>query len=341
MTGLRTRHLLGIADLDRADLVELLQLSSRFAEVAARPIPRVPALRGKTVATVFFENSTRTRLSFEAAAKRLSAETMSFAVGTSSVQKGESLRDTVETIDAMGIDAMVIRHHSVGAPHRVAEWIDAAVINAGDGAHEHPTQALADCYTLLDALGEGRLSRGDLSEMSIAFVGDIRHSRVARSSTLAFQSLGAQVTFVAPTTLLPPSLAGFGVEVAHELDPIIGDLDVVYVLRLQTERMTGSYIPSLREYATRYGLNVERARKMRKGAFVMHPGPMNRDVEIDAEVASSESALVTRQVTSGVAVRMAVLFALLASPGAVDAAAPVADEVPDVEENSRTGRRSA
>jgi aspartate carbamoyltransferase catalytic subunit len=337
------RHLLGISDLERADLVELLQLTDRFAEVAARPIPRVPALRGKTVATVFFENSTRTRLSFEAAAKRLSAETMSFSVGTSSVSKGESLRDTVETIEAMGVDAMVIRHRSAGAPHRVTGWIDAAVINAGDGQHEHPTQALTDCYTLLGALGDGRLARGDLGGISVGFIGDIRHSRVARSSAAAFRMLGARVTFVAPTTLLPPVLDDFGVEVAHELDPIIGDLDVCYALRLQTERMNESYFPSVREYAARYGLNAQRVHKMRKGAFVMHPGPMNRDVEIDAEVATAENALVTRQVTSGVAVRMAVLFALLASPGAIEAASGVPDEAAGaaIESISVEGRQSA
>lgn len=320
---MQRRHLLGISDLDRGDLIELLRLTGSFAEVAARPIPRVPALRGKSVATVFYENSTRTRLSFEAAAKRLSAETMSFSLSASSVAKGESLRDTVETIDAMGVDAMVIRHPSAGAPHRVTSWVSAAVINAGDGQHEHPTQALADCYTLLDALGDGRLERGDLDQLSVAFVGDIRHSRVARSTGLAFRMLGANVTFVAPTTLLPPSLDGFDVEVAHELDPVIGDFDVIYALRLQSERMTGSFIPSIREYAQRYGLSADRARRMRKGSFVMHPGPMNRDVEVAAEVASAENALVTRQVTSGVAVRMAVLFSLLASPGAFDAAADV------------------
>ena len=336
------RHLLGIEDLDRAEFVELLQLSTRFSEVAARPIPRVPALRGKTVATMFFENSTRTRLSFEAAAKRLSAETMSFSVSTSSVAKGESLRDTVETIEAMGVDAMVVRHHSAGAPHRITSWVDASVINAGDGQHEHPTQALADCYTLLDALGDGRLARGDLNDLSIAIVGDIRHSRVARSDAIAFRLLGARVTFVAPTTLLPPSLEGFDVDVEHELDPIIGDLDVVYALRLQTERMAESYIPSMREYATRYGLNADRARRMRKGSFIMHPGPMNRGVEIEAEVASAENALVTRQVTSGVAVRMAVLFALLATPGAVDAAAPnFGEQGAEIEEIEHSGRRSA
>ncbi len=336
------RHLLGIEGLARGELVDLLQLTSRFAEVAARPIPRVPALRGKTVATMFFENSTRTRLSFEAAAKRLSADTMSFSVSTSSVSKGESLRDTVETIDAMGVDAMVVRHHSAGAPHRVTEWVDASVINAGDGQHEHPTQALTDCYTLLEALGDGRLARGELDELSIAFVGDIRHSRVARSCSMAFRLLGARVVFVAPTTLQPPSLAAFNVDVVNELDPILGDLDVVYLLRMQTERMNESYIPSIREYSMRYGLNADRARRMRKGAFVMHPGPMNRDVEIDAEVATAENALVTRQVTSGVAVRMAVLFALLASPGAIEAVAQEAAAI-DAEpfNDAQPGRKSA
>lgn len=316
---MQSRHLLSVDDLGRDGIVELVQLTGRFAEVAQRPIPRVPALRGKTVATVFFENSTRTRLSFETAAKRLSAETMSFSAQTSSLAKGESLRDTVETIDAMGVDAMVVRHKSAGAPMRVAGWVAASVVNAGDGQHEHPTQALADCFTLLEAMGDAkRLETGDLSGMSVAFVGDIRHSRVARSTSRAFSLLGASVTFVAPSTLLPPSLEGWGVDVAHDLDPILRELDVVYLLRLQTERMSEAFFPSLHEYSRRFAMTRERAGRLHDGAFVMHPGPMNRGVEIEAEVASAPNALVTRQVRNGVAVRMAVLFALLSAPLPVD-----------------------
>ena len=319
---MENRHLICVDDLGAEGIVELLSLTRRFAEVAQRPIPRVPALRGKTVVTVFFESSTRTRLSFETAAKRLSAETLSFSAQSSSVEKGESLRDTVETIDAMGVDAMVVRHKSAGAPRRIASWVTASVINAGDGQHEHPTQALTDCFTLLEAIGDAkRLEHGDLGGLSVAFVGDIRHSRVARSTSRAFGLLGADVTLVAPSTLLPPSLEGWDVEVSHDLDAVLGRTDVVYLLRLQTERMGEGFFPSLHEYSTRFAMTRERASRLHAEAFVMHPGPMNRGVEIEAEVASAANALVTRQVRNGVAVRMAVLFALLAAPGAFDSVA--------------------
>jgi aspartate carbamoyltransferase catalytic subunit len=280
-------------------------------------MPKVPALRGKTVATVFFEASTRTRLSFETAARRLSADTMSFAASGSSVSKGESLRDTVETIAAMGVDAMIVRHSSSGAPARVASWVDASVVNAGDGWHEHPTQALLDCYTLREAIAspgsEGSGSASGLDGLRVAIVGDVRHSRVARSNVLAMTALGAAVTLVAPPTLLPPSLEGWPVSTADDLDPVVSEVDAIYLLRLQLERMQGSIVPSLREYAMRYGLTVERAARLAKGAVIMHPGPMNRGVEIAAEVADLPASLVTRQVRNGIAVRMAVLFLLLGS----------------------------
>ena len=299
------RHLLSIADLDRAGIEEIMRLTDSFAEVSARSIPRVPVLRGKTVVSLFFEESTRTRLSFEMAAKRLSADTMTFSVSTSSVKKGESLRDTVETIEAMGIDAIVVRHSAAGVPWQIAHWTEAAsVINGGDGWHEHPTQALLDSYTILQ-------QRGRLDGMRIAIVGDIRHSRVARSDVLAFTTLGAQVTLVAPPTLLPPTLAGWPVAVSHHLDGVLPECDVVYLLRLQRERMTEALLPSLREYTATYGLTRQRARLLGPKTLIMHPGPVNRGVELAAEVADQPNSVITRQVRNGVAVRMAVLFWLL------------------------------
>ncbi|MDQ1398487.1 MAG: aspartate carbamoyltransferase catalytic subunit [Acidimicrobiaceae bacterium] len=301
------RHLLSIADLDREGIEGILRLTDLFVEVSERPIPRVPALRGKTVVSLFFEDSTRTRLSFEMAAKRLSADTMSFSVSTSAVKKGESLRDTVETIEAMGIDAIVVRHSAAGVPWQIANWTEgAAVINGGDGWHEHPTQALLDCYTI-------RQQRGRLDGQRIAIVGDIRHSRVARSDVLAFTTLGASVTLVAPPTLLPPTLAGWPVEVSHRLDEVLPSCDVVYLLRLQRERMQEALLPSLREYTATYGLTRQRARLLVPGALIMHPGPVNRGVEIAAEVADQPNSVITRQVRNGVAVRMAVLYLLLGS----------------------------
>jgi aspartate carbamoyltransferase catalytic subunit len=309
------RHLLSINDLDREEILEIMRLSDAFAEVSERPIPKVPALRGRTVATVFMEPSTRTRLSFETAAKRLSADTMTFTAASSATVKGESLRDTVETIDAMGIDAMVIRHHGSGAPLRVTEWTKASVINAGDGTHEHPTQALLDCYTILETLtarsgGEGP---GDLSGVRIAIVGDIKHSRVARSNVLAFSALGAEVVLIAPRTLMPASLEGWPVEATGDFDAALGELDVVYLLRIQAERLGEVLLPSLDEYHWRYGLTRARAAALKKDALIMHPGPMIRGVEISPDVADLPASLVTRQVRNGVLVRMAVLFHLLGS----------------------------
>ena len=299
------RHLLSIEDLGRDGIEHLLSLTDRFVEVSARTVPRIPALQGKTVVSLFFEDSTRTRLSFETAAKRLSADVMNFSVSTSSANKGESLRDTIETIEAMGIDAIVVRHKAAGVPWQIAGWTDAAVVNGGDGWHQHPTQALLDSYTIRQRLGglEGR---------SIAIVGDIKHSRVARSNVQAFTALGADVTLVAPPTLLPPSLEGWPVKVEHEIDAVLGRVDVVYLLRMQIERMTEALIPSLREYTMQYGLTDERAARLRDEVLVMHPGPMNRGVEIGAAVPDRENTVITQQVANGVAVRMAVLFDLLA-----------------------------
>jgi aspartate carbamoyltransferase catalytic subunit len=302
------RNLLSIADLGRDGIDEVLDLTDKFVEVSERRIPKVPTLRGRTVVSLFYEDSTRTRLSFETAAKRLSADTMTFSVASSSVKKGESLRDTVETIQAMGVDAVVVRHGSSGVPWQIAQWTGASVINAGDGWHEHPTQALLDCYTIRERLGS-------LTDRRIAIVGDVKHSRVARSNVLAFTALGAQVTLVAPPTLLPPSLEGWPVEVSHDLDDVLGKVDVVYLLRMQRERQTEALLPSLREYTSTYGLTRDRFRLLGDDALVMHPGPMNRGVEIAAEVADAPNAVITRQVSNGVAVRMAVLFLLLAAEG--------------------------
>jgi aspartate carbamoyltransferase catalytic subunit len=300
------QHLLSVADLGRDGLEELLDLTDSMTEVAERRIPKVPVLRGKTVVSLFYEDSTRTRLSFETAAKRLSADTMNFSVSTSSVKKGESLRDTVLTIEAMGVDAIVVRHSSAGVPWQIASWVDASVVNAGDGWHEHPTQALLDCYTIRESLGS-------LQDRHIAIVGDVKHSRVARSDVLAFTMLGAHVTLVAPPTLLPPSLEGWPVAVSHDLDSVLKTVDVVYLLRMQKERQTEALLPSLREYTASYGMTRERARLLGDDALVMHPGPMNRGVEIAAEVADLPRSVITRQVANGVAVRSAVLFKLLGS----------------------------
>jgi aspartate carbamoyltransferase catalytic subunit len=300
------KHLLGIEGLARDDIEHLLDLTDSFVEVSRRRMPKVPALQGRTVTWLFYEDSTRTRLSFEQAAKRLSADTLSFSVSSSAVNKGESLRDTVETIEAMGVDAIVVRHRSAGVPQQITKWVSGSVINAGDGWHEHPTQALLDCYTI-------RQHRKSLEGLRIGIVGDIKHSRVARSDVLAFTALGAEVALVAPPTLLPPSLEGWPVRVHHDLDEVLGDLDVVYLLRMQRERMTEHLVPSLREYTARFGLTARRVEALREDALVMHPGPMNRGVEISAEVADLPRSVIIDQVRNGVAVRMAVLYLLLGS----------------------------
>lgn len=301
------KNLLGIDDLGLDGIQEVLGLAESFLEVTRRDIPKVPALRGKTVVSMFYEDSTRTRLSFETAAKRLSADTMTFSAGSSSLRKGESLLDTVRTVEAMGIDAIVVRHRSAGVPHRMAGWIDAAVVNAGDGWHEHPTQALLDAFTL-------RRRRGpSFAGMRVAIVGDVKHSRVARSNVKALSTLGAEVTLVGPPTLMPPDLEGWPVTVAYDLDEVLPATDVLYVLRIQRERQSEALFPSLREYANRYGVSAERLARLPGDALVMHPGPTNRGVEIAAEVADDPRSVINEQVSNGVAVRMAVLYMLLAS----------------------------
>ena len=304
------KHFRSIEEAGPDAVRRLLDLADHMAEVNRRANPKVPALRGRTVCNVFFEDSTRTRLSFETAAKRLSADTMNFAVSSSSVNKGESLRDTIETIAAMGVDAFVIRHKSSGTPWQVSDWTQASVINAGDGWHAHPTQALLDCYTIRTALGR----RESFDGLKIAIVGDIKHSRVARSDISAFTMLGAEVTLVAPSTLLPPDVSGLGdVATTTRLDEVIGDVDVLYLLRMQRERMNEALVPSLREYTSRFGLTTERAVRLPEHALVMHPGPMNRGVEMAVDPSELPGSVITQQVTNGIAVRMAVLFDLLGS----------------------------
>ncbi len=306
-------HLLSMDDLDSGTIGDVLRVSDSFAEVGRRANPKVPALRGRTVATLFFEDSTRTRMSFETAAKRMSADVLSFSAGSSSVKKGESLRDTIETIQAIGMDAVIIRHSSSGVPARVAEWVDhCAVINAGDGWHQHPTQALLDLYTVRQSLGGGDEGTDRFRGLRVTIVGDIRHSRVARSQITAYASLGAEVTLVAPATLLPPSLEGWPIAgVSHDLDAVLASTDVISLLRLQAERGSGAYVPTMREYSAGYSLTARRALQLPPEAIILHPGPMVRGVEIASEVAELPSARITDQVGNGVAVRMAVLFLLL------------------------------
>jgi len=306
-----SRSLLSIAELGETGLRRLLDISEHMAEVNRRPNPKVPALRGKTVCNVFFEDSTRTRLSFETAAKRLSADTMNFSVSQSSLNKGESLRDTVETIAAMGVDAFVIRHGSSGAPWQLGEWTSASVINAGDGWHAHPTQALLDMYTVRTALNRPvSVDGGSFDGLRVAMVGDIKHSRVARSTTEAFKLLGADVTWVSPKTLLPPT---HDEKVVANLDQVIDDIDILYLLRMQNERMSEALVPHLREYTARFGLTPERAARLGQHVLVMHPGPMNRGVEMAVDPGELPGSVINQQVTNGINVRMAVLFELLGS----------------------------
>jgi aspartate carbamoyltransferase catalytic subunit len=294
------RHLLSAADLDAKAATEILDIAAEMAAVSGREIKKLPTLRGRTVVNLFYEDSTRTRISFEAAAKRLSADVINFSAKGSSVAKGESLKDTAWTLQAMGADAVVIRHPASGAPHRLAHWVDGSVLNAGDGTHEHPTQALLDAYTI-------RRRMGKIDGLRVSIVGDVLHSRVARSNTLLLQTLGAKVTLVGPPTLVPESLG----ETNYDLDEVLPDSDVVMMLRVQRERMNDSYFPSAREYSRRYGLDGARLRRMPEHAIVMHPGPMNRGMEITPEVADSPRSTIVEQVTNGVSVRMACLYLLL------------------------------
>lgn len=304
------RHLLSAADLNHSEAVLVLDTARELAAVSGRAVKKLPTLRGRTVVNLFFEDSTRTRISFEAAAKRLSADVINFSARGSSVSKGESLKDTAMTLQAMGADAVVIRHSASGAPHRLANsgWISASVVNAGDGAHEHPTQALLDAFTMREHLAGGV---GDLAGRRITIVGDILHSRVARSNVILLGTLGAQVTLVAPPTLLPVGVEGWPCDVSYDLDDPLPQTDAIMMLRVQRERMSAAYFPSEREYARRYGLDARRAQMLPSHALVMHPGPMNRGIEITAEVADGARSVIVEQVTNGVSIRMAVLYLLL------------------------------
>jgi aspartate carbamoyltransferase catalytic subunit len=308
---LNSGHLLSAGDLTRDDAELILATAEEMRSLADRPIKKLPALRGRTVVNLFFEDSTRTRMSFEAAAKRLSADVINFSAKGSSVSKGESLKDTAMTLEAMGADAVVVRHWASGAPYNLAHsgWSRSTVVNAGDGTHEHPTQALLDAFTMTRHLGVG--PQKSIDGRRIAIVGDVLHSRVARSNALLLQTLGAEVTLVAPPTLLPYGVDTWGVQTSYDIDAVLPKADAVMMLRVQRERMNDSFFPSAREYSRRYGLDARRMGVLADHAIVMHPGPMVRGMEITADVADSDRSVIVEQVTNGVAVRMAVLYLLL------------------------------
>jgi len=308
------RHLISAGDLSREETVLILDTAAELASVAGRPIKKLPTLRGMTVVNLFYEDSTRTRTSFEAAAKRLSADVINFSARGSSVAKGESLKDTALTLEAMGADAVVIRHGASGAAHRLAGWVTGSVVNAGDGTHEHPTQALLDAFTIRQRLGADKRGTG-LDGLRVTIVGDVLHSRVARSNVLLLSTLGAEVTLVAPPTLMPYAVHTWPCKAGYDLDTELRKTDVVMMLRVQQERMSAAYFPSVREYRRRYGLDAGRMALLPSHAIVMHPGPMNRGVEIAAEVADSPRSTIVAQVANGVTVRMAVLYLMLGGAG--------------------------
>jgi aspartate carbamoyltransferase catalytic subunit len=326
------KHLLSINQLEREDIVRILDTAASFREVGTRVIKKVPALRGRTVVNLFYENSTRTRISFELAAKRLSADVINFSTSGSSVSKGESLKDTALTLQAMGADAIVIRHSSSGAPYTLTKWVGASVLNAGDGTHEHPTQALLDLFTIREHIPS-------FDGLRLAIVGDVRHSRVARSLTLAMSKMGGEVTLIGPPTLIPPEAPAWGAEVSHHLDQVLPKLDVCYMLRVQKERQRQQYFPSVREYSRLFGLSRSRVEALPEHALVMHPGPMNRGVEIASNVADLPRSLITDQVTNGIAVRMSLLYLILGGRGggesreaAVEAQEAAPDRLPELQE---------
>jgi aspartate carbamoyltransferase catalytic subunit len=312
------RHLISAADLSRDDAVLILDTAAELASVAGRPIKKLPTLRGMTVVNLFYEDSTRTRTSFEAAAKRLSADVINFSAKGSSVAKGESLKDTALTLEAMGSDAIVIRHPASGAPRRLADWVSGRVINAGDGTHEHPTQALLDAFTIRQRLVADQRGKG-LDGIRVTIVGDVLHSRVARSNVLLLDTLGAEVTVVAPPTLMPYAVGTWPCKASYDFDAELRKTDAIMMLRVQQERMSAAFFPTVREYRRRYGLDTGRMALLPEHAIVMHPGPMNRGVEIAAEVADSPRSTIVAQVANGVTVRMAVLYLMLG--GATEGAA--------------------
>ena len=316
------KNLLSINDLSAGEAIEILDTAAELAKLSDASVKKFPTLRGRTVVNLFFEDSTRTRISFEAAAKRLSADVINFSAKGSSLSKGESLKDTALTLQAMGADAVIIRHGSSGAPHQLARqrWMSGAVINAGDGTHEHPTQALLDAFTIRRHLKE---NNGDLNGVRVAIVGDVLHSRVARSNVLLLKKLGAEVVLVAPPTLLPVGVESWKVKVSYSIDDVISDVDVVMMLRVQRERMDDLFFPTEREYSRNFGLNFERIQSMKEKAIVMHPGPMNRGLEISADGADSARSVIVEQVANGVSVRMAVLYLLLGGATSRDLASQI------------------
>lgn len=308
------KHLLSINDLSENEAIAILDTAVELARVSDAPMKKLPTLRGRTIVNLFAEDSTRTRISFEAAAKRLSADVINFSAKGSSVSKGESLKDTAQTLQAMGADAVIIRHQASGAAHRLAssQWMSGTVINAGDGTHEHPSQALLDAYTLRKHLMHGAKN---LKGLHVAIVGDILHSRVARSNVLLLSKLGAAVTVVAPPTLLPVGIESWPVKVCFDLDELVPQVDAIMMLRVQSERMNELFFPNAREYSRYFGLNSDRVKRMKKESIIMHPGPMNRGLEITADVADSARSVIVEQVSNGVSVRMAILYTLLTGEG--------------------------
>ncbi len=308
------KHLLSINDLSQSEAIAILDTATELARVSDAPMKKLPTLRGRTIVNLFAEDSTRTRISFEAAAKRLSADVINFSAKGSSVSKGESLKDTAQTLQAMGADAVIIRHQASGAAHRLAtsKWMSGTVINAGDGTHEHPSQALLDAYTLRKHLMQGAKN---LQGLHVAIVGDILHSRVARSNVLLLSKLGAIVSVVAPPTLLPVGVESWNAHVSYDFDELIPNVDAIMMLRVQSERMNELYFPNAREYSRYFGLNSDRVKRMKKDSIIMHPGPMNRGLEITADVADSARSVIVEQVSNGVSVRMAILYTLLTGEG--------------------------
>ena len=313
------KHLLSINDLSKSDAISILDTAQELARVSDGPMKKLPTLRGRTIVNLFAEDSTRTRISFEAAAKRLSADVINFSAKGSSISKGESLKDTAQTLQAMVADAVIIRHSASGAAQRLADshWMSGAVINAGDGTHEHPSQALLDAFTIRKHLSKGA---SDLSGLRVAIVGDVLHSRVARSNVLLLSKLGAQVVLVAPPTLLPVGIESWPCEISYDLDSVIGSVDAVMMLRIQMERMNELFFPNAREYSRYFGLNSDRIRALKADAIVMHPGPMNRGLEITADAADGARSVIVEQVANGVSIRMAILYLLLAGSQEIGAA---------------------
>jgi aspartate carbamoyltransferase catalytic subunit len=302
------KHLLSMDQLTREDITKILDTAESLQQVTSRPIKKLPTLRGRTVCNLFYEASTRTRISFELAAKRLSADVINFSADSkSSVAKGESFKDTAWTLEAMGVDAIIVRHGSSGAPLQLSKWVEASVINAGDGAHEHPTQALLDLFSIRDHLK-------DFEGLKVGIVGDVLHSRVARSNVKGLVTMGAEVTLVGPPTLIPPQATAWGAAVTYDFDEVIGDFDICYLLRVQQERQSEQLFPSVREYAANWGLDSRRVAKMKPDALVMHPGPMNRGVEIAADVSELPRSIILGQVANGLAVRMSLLYLMLGGP---------------------------